>query len=113
MMLQAIREDGMGCVDHEPADGEGRFAMSMTHNLGIVAVAVLLVNLPFGFWREGVRKFSLNWFVAVHAPVPLVVGLRVLSGLGWHLATFPVLVGAFFAGQLLGGKLRRWWQPKP
>jgi hypothetical protein len=85
----------------------------MTHNLWSVAVAVLLINLPFGFWWEGVRKFLRHWFVAVHAPVPLVVGLRVLSGLGWHVATFPVLVGAFFAGQFLGGKLRRWWQPQP
>ena len=44
--------------------------------LWTVAAAVLLINLPFGFWRAGVRKFSPAWFVAVHAPVPLAVGLR-------------------------------------
>jgi hypothetical protein len=27
--------------------------------------------------------------------------------LGWHLSTFPVLVGAFFAGQFAGGRLQR------
>ena len=71
-----------------------------------VAIAVLLVNLPFGFWRAGVRRFTLAWFVAVHAPVPLVIGLRSLAGLGWQLSTLPVLVGAFVLGQFLGGKLR-------
>jgi hypothetical protein len=79
-------------------------------SLGTVAVGVLVVNLPFGFWRAGVRKFTLPWFLAVHAPVPLVVGLRVLSGLGWQLSTVPVLASAFFAGQLLGGRLRDWWE---
>lgn len=76
--------------------------------LWLVALAVLVLNLPFGFWRAGVPKFTLPWIVAVHAPVPLVVGLRLAAGLGWRFTTFPVLVGAFFVGQLAGGRLRRW-----
>ncbi len=75
--------------------------------LGAVAVVVMLLNLPFGFWRAGVKKFTRPWFLAVHVPVPFVIHLRVFSGLGWHLASFPVLIGAFFTGQLLGGALRR------
>jgi len=71
-----------------------------------VWAATLILNLPFGFWRAGVRKFSLRWFLAVHAPVPLIVVLRLAAGLGWRLSTFPVLVGAFFGGQLLGGRIR-------
>ncbi len=73
----------------------------------LAAAAVLALNLPFGFWRAGVVRFSRSWLLAVHAPVPLVVAIRVLSGLGWHLITFPILVGAFFTGQFLGGRLRR------
>ncbi len=72
----------------------------------VAAAAVLALNLPFGFWRAGVGKFSARWLVAVHAPVPLVVAIRVLAGLGWHLITFPVLIAAFFTGQFLGGRLR-------
>ena len=75
--------------------------------LWTVAAAVLLINLPFGFWRAGVRKFSPAWFVAVHAPVPLAVGLRFASGLGFQWHTLPLFVGAFFGGQWLGGRLRR------
>jgi len=76
------------------------------HSLWVVALAVLAINIPFGFWRAGVRRFSLPWFLAVHIPVPIVVGLRVLSGVGWRFITFPVLIGSFFLGQLLGGRLR-------
>jgi hypothetical protein len=77
--------------------------------LGEVALAVLIVTLPFGYWRAGMRRFTLPWFLAVHAPVPLVVGLRVLAGLGWRLSTVPVLAMAFLAGQMLGGRLHQWW----
>ena len=78
------------------------------HPLAEVAVAIILVNLPFGYWRAGVRKFSLAWFLAVHLPVGVAIALRLLSGLGWRLSTMPILVGAFFLGQFLGGRFRRW-----
>ena len=72
-----------------------------------VALAVLLLNLPFGLWRARTKKFSPSWFLAVHAPIPGVIALRILSGLGWRLVTFPILIGAFFVGQLLGGLVIR------
>jgi hypothetical protein len=72
-----------------------------------ISVVVLLLNLPFGYWRAGTRRFCLRWFLAVHVPVPLVIGLRLASGIGWQMATFPILVGAFFGGQFLGGLFKR------
>jgi hypothetical protein len=72
----------------------------------IVAGIVFLINLPFGYWRAGTRRFSTPWFLAIHLPVPLIIVLRFSTGLGWHWTTFPALVGAFFAGQLAGGGLR-------
>ncbi len=75
-------------------------------NLAIVAVGVAVINLPFGFWRAGVRKFSPAWFVAVHGPVPFVVGLRLLLHVGWHFSTLPVLIGMYFSGQYVGGLLK-------
>lgn len=74
--------------------------------LWLVAALILLLNLPFGFWRAGARKLSPRWFVAVHAPVPLAIGLRYASGLGFHWQTLPLFVAAFFGGQWLGGRLR-------
>ncbi len=75
--------------------------------LWVVAFAVWCVNLPFGCWRAAVPKFSRQWFLAVHLPVPAVVALRLCFGLGWQPLTFAVLVGAFFLGQWSGGALRR------
>ncbi len=76
-------------------------------DLTSLAAVVLALNLPFGYWRAHVRRASRQWFLAIHVPVVLVIALRFLSGVGWALITFPVLVGAFFLGQLLGGVLYR------
>jgi hypothetical protein len=81
--------------------------MATPNLIATVALLILLLNVPFGMWRAGVRKFSPAWFVAVHAPVPLAIGLRLASGLGWRLSTLPLFVGAFFAGQYLGGRFRQ------
>jgi len=74
--------------------------------LWTVALLVFLLNLPFGYWRASTKKFSRQWMLAIHLPVPLVVALRIWSGLGWKLISFPVLIGAFFLGQFVGGRVR-------
>ena len=84
--------------------------MPHVSKLLLIGLAVIAVNLPFGFWRTGVRRFSLPWFFAVHAPVPLVIGFRLASGIGWQPATFPLMVGAYVVGQLCGGRMGRWWR---
>lgn len=76
-------------------------------NLAIVAILVYLINMPFGFWREGVRKFSIYWFLAVHLPVPMVVFLRFAFELGFAWHTYPIMIGAFFFGQFTGARIRR------
>ncbi len=73
-----------------------------------VAIIVFALNVPFGYWRANTRKFSRQWFLSVHIPVPIVIAFRIFAGLGWRLITFPILIGAFFLGQLLGGKLYSW-----
>ena len=74
--------------------------------LWTVSLLVFLINLPFGYWRASVRKLSRQWFLAVHIPVPVVILLRIYSGLGFKLISFPVIVGAYFLGQFVGGRLR-------
>ncbi|AFM41217.1 hypothetical protein Desaci_2258 [Desulfosporosinus acidiphilus SJ4] len=75
----------------------------------IVSIIVILLNIPFGYWRENVKKFSLPWFLSVHLPVPIIIFLRLYFGLGWALFTFPILIGSYFAGQLLGARLHILW----
>jgi hypothetical protein len=74
--------------------------------LALAAAAVFLMNLPFGFWRAGLRRLSAAWFVAIHAPVPLVIALRWGLDLPFRWSTLPLFVAAYFAGQWAGARLR-------
>ncbi|OYT11433.1 MAG: hypothetical protein B6I18_04150 [Bacteroidetes bacterium 4572_112] len=76
-------------------------------NLIIVLILVFILNLPFGYWREGVKKFSIYWFLAVHLPIPIVVFLRLHFELGFQWWTYPFMIAAFFGGQWFGGYFRR------
>ena len=68
----------------------------------IVAIVVLLLNIPFGYWRENVRKFSAQWFLAIHLPVPAIIALRFASHIGFAWYTYVFLVSSFFIGQKAG-----------
>ncbi len=72
--------------------------------MGILSLAVIVffLNIPFGYWRSNTKKFSLQWVLAIHLPVLLMIGLRIISGIGFQLYTFPIMVGVFFSGQYLG-----------
>ncbi len=76
--------------------------------LVIDALMIFLLNLPFGYWRKNVKKFSLQWALAIHLPVPVVILIRIYSGLGFQLYTYPILVGAFFLGQFIGSKIYKY-----
>lgn len=71
------------------------------------ALLVFVINIPFGYWRARVRRFSTQWLLAIHIPIPLVVSCRYFLGIGWQFITFPLFIGAFFAGQLAGGMFQR------
>lgn len=70
-----------------------------------VAVLTFIANIPFGYVRKYTYKLTFCWFLAIHAPVPLVIWFRSMFGveLTWSLA--PVLFGSYFLGQFAGKKL--------
>jgi len=84
---------------------EGATAEELWWRVLITCLATFIVNLPFGYFRGGFRKLSFWWFVAIHAPVPLVILIRKFHDLEltWSLA--PFLLGSFFLGQFAGRKL--------
>lgn len=82
--------------------------MDFSTGLIIVALVVFLLNIPFGYWRANVRKFSLQWVLAIHIPVPVIILLRIISGIGFHWMTYVALVTAFFLGQYSGQKIYNW-----
>lgn len=71
----------------------------------LAVLFVLLLNIPFGYWRANVKRFSLEWIFAIHIPVPLIIAFRIFAELGWGLYTYPILISAFILGQFIGSKI--------
>ncbi|MCB0649857.1 MAG: hypothetical protein KDC85_01125 [Saprospiraceae bacterium] len=71
----------------------------------IISMLVFMLNIPFGYWRANVRKFSFQWVLAIHLPVPVIIAMRIFSGLGFAWYTYVFMVLAFFMGQKLGAVL--------
>jgi len=84
-------------------------------NLELVVVGIIitfLVNIPFGYWRAYASKYKrrVEWIAAVHAPVPLIVLMRFMAGVGFDLngaVYIALFVVAYFTGQRVGGLLYR------
>ncbi|MDR2884579.1 MAG: hypothetical protein LBV09_05675 [Deferribacteraceae bacterium] len=62
-----------------------------------------LINIPMGIWRSKHRKFSLQWFISIHAPVPLVIILRLALGISYY--AIPLFIFGSIMGQLVGGRV--------
>ena len=82
-----------------------KVGVSLIISLILAASIIFLINIPFGYWRANVKKFSLGWFGAIHTPVPLVVLLRKYLEFPGEGLVLIFFFGAFFLGQLCGKKL--------
>lgn len=80
--------------------------------LALVALTVLLLNIPFGYWRANVRKFSVQWILAIHVPIPFIIALRIYTGLGFVWHTYVFMVAAFFLGQKAGSFISEWMRSR-
>lgn len=76
----------------------------------LVSVTILIINIPFGYWRANVKKFSLQWVLSVHIPVPIIIALRIFVNIGFAWFTYIFLVSAFFLGQKLGAYLHKYFK---
>jgi hypothetical protein len=74
-------------------------------NILLLTVFTFIINIPFGYWRANVTRFSLQFLLAIHLPVLFIVAFRILSGSGFELLTFLFTVPTFFLGQLVGSKI--------
>jgi len=70
--------------------------------LFIISIIVLIINIPFGYWRANVKRFSLQWYLSIHIPVPIIIVFRIFFEIGFTWYTYLFLVTAFFLGQKLG-----------
>jgi hypothetical protein len=74
-------------------------------NIFFLVLFTFIINIPFGYWRANVRRYSLQFFLAIHIPVALIILFRFLSGTGFEITTLLLTVPAFFLGQLSGSKI--------
>ena len=74
--------------------------------LMLLGLAVAILNVPFGYWRSGTRKFSRAWFFHVHGSIPLVIAMRLFMGIHWTLIVGATLATSYFLGQKTGASLR-------
>lgn len=63
----------------------------------------LILNLPFGYARARSARYSLRWFLYIHAPIPIIFILRTISHV--EIKYIPVVVIGAFIGQVLGGEI--------
>ncbi len=64
----------------------------------------MLLNLPFGYLRQKVKKFSFKWFLYIHLSIPIVFICRRLAHI--EFIYVPVFITGAVIGQIWGGRLR-------
>jgi hypothetical protein len=74
-------------------------------NILIVAAVALGINIFLGKWRVKYRKFTLKWWLLIHASIPLIIPLRIW--LGTPTIFIPVFIGLAIAGQFAGSKIAK------
>ncbi|PLX94171.1 MAG: hypothetical protein C0621_05895 [Desulfuromonas sp.] len=79
--------------------------MSSPQLLTSLCLTAFAVNLPLGYLRQGVRKFSAAWFLYIHLSIPLIICLRLHFGFSWSVV--PLTLLSAVGGQIAGGRWRR------
>lgn len=72
-------------------------------NVLIIALVSFVVNIPLGWLRSNHKRFTIYWWLLVHASIPLVLSLRIL--LDTPTVYVTLFIPAAISGQLLGGLL--------
>jgi hypothetical protein len=72
--------------------------------IGLILTATA-INIPLGYVRQGVAKFSFAWYFYVHISIPLIIYLRIKSGYSWKF--IPLTIAGAVIGQLIGGRVRK------
>ncbi|KAK8975446.1 hypothetical protein V6N11_057537 [Hibiscus sabdariffa] len=71
----------------------------------VIALLGMAANVPLGAWREHTKKFSVSWFVAVHAAVPFIAMLR--KSVLMPKTAMALTIGASILGQVIGSRAER------
>jgi hypothetical protein len=80
--------------------------------MDVAAIALLFLialgsNTGLGVWRSGLTRFSVAWFVAIHASIPLLVAIRLVFDM--PVWVIPPEIALAFSGQFVGARLPSRW----
>lgn len=73
--------------------------------LAALIIAAFVLNLPFGYFRVKTKKFSIQWFLYIHLPIPFIFVLRTFAGFGFKIV--PLMIAGAVAGQIIGGRFNK------
>jgi hypothetical protein len=71
--------------------------------LSSLLAATFIVTLPFGAWRVRCRKFTLQWWLAIHLVIPFIILMRLWGGFSY--AYIPLFVASTVLGHIVGGRI--------
>jgi hypothetical protein len=74
-------------------------------NIILISVLSYITNIPFGRWRKKYKKFSLPWFLLIHATIPFIIALRVYLDTPYIYA--PLFIMFAVLGQITGTRLAK------
>ncbi|CAN1256729.1 hypothetical protein LINPERPRIM_LOCUS9406 [Linum perenne] len=72
----------------------------------VIGMLGMAANVPLGVWREHTKKFSLSWFIAVHAAVPFIGMLR--KSILMPKSAMAFTIAASILGQVIGSRAERY-----
>lgn len=78
--------------------------MSQTQVIIYIALSAFFLNIPFGHLRNFTRKFSWQWFLCIHTPIPVLAYFRIKSGIPWHYIFLFLFLAIL--GQVVGARLK-------
>jgi hypothetical protein len=79
--------------------------MQIALQVAALMLMASVINVPLGYLRQPCEKFSFGWFFYVHISIPIIIYVRVKTGLGWQF--IPFTLASAVAGQIIGGRIYR------
>jgi len=69
----------------------------------LICVLTFGLNVVFGYFRGKQKRFSFEWFLYIHLPIPFIAFARIFSHLDWRY--IPIFLVAAIVGQIFGARL--------
>lgn len=71
--------------------------------LMVLLIITFVITLPFGVWRVRCRKFTIQWWLAIHLVIPFIFLMRRWGGFSyWYI---PLFLASTVLGQIVGGRI--------